>query len=395
MDTERAVLRRAVSRTVLGESEGGHTQPADGRVEWRRVYALAREHAVVPSLHGYLSDVSVGPQSVRADVAEDVRQQTRRNLRLTEELVQVAGTFEARSIPYLAYKGPALTQLCYGDLSSRQFVDLDILVQDGSVPDARSELRNRGYRPLFNGEIKTELAPIEEKVLRSSAPHYTLVHPEEQVAVELHWQVSPFPIHPVRPDAFDDPRRVQIGGTAIPTLGPETYLLALSLHGAKHHWESLKWVADIASLCAPPTSIDWGSVLRRAENRGMLRAVAITVLLARRLFGFRLPEHTRQRLRETVPDALVSRVQSEFLWNTDESPAPGAGLRLGVESLDRNRHRLWYLFDTLFRPRGREIRQIRLPARLYPLYHLLRPLNMGILGLRLLRYFVRQYQQVN
>jgi len=53
-----------------------------------------------------------------------------RNVFLTNKLFEILNLFKKNDILALPFKGPVLAESVYGDLSLRQFVDLDILVHN-------------------------------------------------------------------------------------------------------------------------------------------------------------------------------------------------------------------------------------------------------------------------
>ena len=48
---------------------------------------------------------------------------------LTSELIKIMKLLEENDIKAIAFKGPTLAQLAYGDVTLRQYVDLDLLVE--------------------------------------------------------------------------------------------------------------------------------------------------------------------------------------------------------------------------------------------------------------------------
>ena len=50
---------------------------------------------------------------------------------------------------------------------------------------------------------------------------------------------------------------VRIAGSELPSLQPEALLLLLAVHGAKHCWESIGWLVDLAWLLTNQSNLDW------------------------------------------------------------------------------------------------------------------------------------------
>ena len=52
----------------------------------------------------------------------------KQNMLMTSELIKVLKILEENNIEAISFKGPVLSQLAYGDVVSRQYCDLDILI---------------------------------------------------------------------------------------------------------------------------------------------------------------------------------------------------------------------------------------------------------------------------
>ncbi|MCK4389505.1 MAG: nucleotidyltransferase family protein [Desulfobacterales bacterium] len=102
------------------------------------------------------------------------------NVIFTEKLLNLPNLFEAHGIPALPFKGPVLAQTVYGDLSRRQFVDLDILVQRRNVLKAKDLLISHRYWPL------THVNGVREADYVQLHIHYDFVDPDDKALVELH-----------------------------------------------------------------------------------------------------------------------------------------------------------------------------------------------------------------
>src|SRR6185437_16691088 len=88
--------------------------------------------------------------------------------------------------------------------------------------------------------------------------------------------------------------RIELEGAAVLTLAPADHLLYLCAHGAKHGWQALGGICDLAELIrassrtssptsSPTLSIDWDELSVRAERAGARRALGLGVMLAHEL----------------------------------------------------------------------------------------------------------------
>ena len=57
----------------------------------------------------------------------------KQNMLMTSELIKVMKLFKENDIESIAFKGPTLSQNAYGNISLRQYCDLDILLKKDDV----------------------------------------------------------------------------------------------------------------------------------------------------------------------------------------------------------------------------------------------------------------------
>ena len=188
-------------------------------------------------------------------------------------------------IEAVPYKGPVLAACMYGNLALRQFVDLDIIVRRRDVFRASDVLQSVGYRPNF------PLTRAQEAGYLRSRYAVELERDDGYFAVELHWEVAPryfaFPLDTERLWARLD--QVSMYDTTVRTLAPEDLLLMLCAHGAKHLWEKLGWICDIAELVRTHRGMDWDRVAAQARELRSERILGLGLLLASDLLGADVP----------------------------------------------------------------------------------------------------------
>src|SRR5207244_11975507 len=62
------------------------------------------------------------------------------------------------------------------------------------------------------------------------------------------------------------PISLPLGGTLVRTLSAEHLLLVLCAHGAKHCWERLGWICDVAELLRGTPALDLSGMLAQARS---------------------------------------------------------------------------------------------------------------------------------
>jgi len=254
-------------------------------VRWDFLLRMAEHHGVLPLVVRQLTPFCAAiPKEAWATFTRAQQIHSRRSLWLTSELARISGAFKQAGIGFLTYKGPALAALLYGDVTMRQFGDLDFLIYRDDVPRATAAVRDRGYHSQLALTAAQEKAFIPigyERVFNSQYGRNLL---------EIKWQVLP-PFYAIDFDVekmFLRSDSVNIEGFNVPTLGADDLLLLLCVHAAKHGWEKLSWLRDIGALAA--RALDWEMVERQARQLGIQRILAVNFVLANRFLEAPIPE---------------------------------------------------------------------------------------------------------
>jgi hypothetical protein len=339
------------------------TRPLD----WKRVINLAKDHGVVPQIYRSLSDFRdiAPPDSIEA-LRQSQQANARHTLWLTRELLRVLEKLESYRVAVLPYKGPVLAEILYGNVSMRQFSDLDLLIHSSDLPRIKSALAELGY------ESRVALTQREELDYLESGYEYTFDHHLGRNLVEVQWRILPrFYSVDFDVDGFFQravPRTVS--GMTLRTLCAEDLVLVLCVHAAKHAWQQLSWLCDIAEL-ARSQQIDWNAVQEQAKRLGIRRIVAISFSLANRLL-----EGAPSKLRLDGDFASIENVTNEIIptlaeaadYNTESVPY----FKLMIRIRERWQDRVKFLWRLIFTPSVGEWSAIRLPAQLFPLYRVVR-----------------------
>ena len=282
-------------------------------VNWDALVNLADEHHVLALLSAGLSrceaEISAGGNAgadkERAglqDLRERYRAQLVGTLRLVAELFRLAPQWRAAGLETLLVKGPALSVRAYGDTGMRRYGDLDVLVRQRDIRRATELMIAEGYAPDI---------PIEAIVARKIPGQHLFRHQERAVVVELHTERTmryfpkPLPID----EFFSRSAMVAIDGQNFAALCPEDELVLICIHGAKHFWERLSLVADVAALVNLQTKLDWQKVKASAASVGAERMVNIGLYSAHDWLKMRLPAEVWQRVsRDRTAGQLHARV---------------------------------------------------------------------------------------
>lgn len=337
-----------------------------GVAEWRR-------HGIAPLV---LDAVRAGalamPTETATALAARCQAIARDNLRRTAELLRVAAAWRSVGVAMLVLKGPALAVLAYGDLARREFGDLDLLVARRDVDAAWRTLLDLGYRPC------PPLTAAQRAIHRRSGYHQAFVNATTGVAVELHWALVPRALNAVLDGqgAADRARDVSLGGALVPTLGADDLLMFLAIHGAKHAWRRLAWIADFAHVMVRDSNVDWPTLVARAGRSGADRMLALAAALACGLTGAPPPPGVPPGfLAEPAVRWLAERVWQHELWAAVNADDPG-NHAFQLAALPRALDRARYYAHWILEPAAVDFQRIDLPFWGRSLYYAYRPARL-------------------
>jgi hypothetical protein len=342
------------------------------------IQRLAQQHGVRPQLiAAYESLGWVGvPAEVRAECAIFQRIHVVRMLSLSQELRRIDALFAANDMPFVAFKGAALSGFLYGDLSQREYGDLDILVPKEHVAASERLLGALGYTgPFADTEFRHVFLAFQQQ--------YAFVREDIHMSVDLHWHFngihSPFPLQPE--EAWSELASVTIGERRIATPSGANLALLLAGHGTKEVWKKLGWVRDFATLVDRFADLDWQSIHRRAQRQGCGNAVLLGCTLAETLLAVPVPEAIAQAARGS------RRVQSRSasIVRTMRGNVPPPSIRPYLEDLalcDRWSDRLKSISQQIFIRTGSDYAAWPLPPFLWGIYYLTRPFRLLGKGVR-------------
>lgn len=303
------------ARTSHPEFTGSRIrEAAQHGMNWPLLLDLARYHGVGPLLYRTISTVC--PDLVPKDSLDTLRQVTQAgtllNRVLARELVRLCRAFEESGVPVVPFKGATLAAMAYKDLSLRDFDDLDFIVPQHRVADVKRVLWSLGYSPR-------DRSPDEHDAAHADEPYHVFVKKSSVLRVDLQWVMAheQFAFHLDRREIWDHLIPVSIDGHQVRGLAPEDLLIILCVHGSKHAWERLKWVADVAELLRAH-QLNWNGVFSTATRWKCRRMVLLGLELANRLMEVPLPiyilnmiaaDHDVTVLARRMPKSMLTHQQ--------------------------------------------------------------------------------------
>jgi hypothetical protein len=328
-------------------------------IDWKYLLESANEHCIIPLIYKELE------RNLKDKIPSDVLSKlklrylkiSKRNFFLSTQVIKIMLELQRHDLDFLSYKGMTLAQIAYGDISLRQFGDIDVLIQKEDFPQIKEILLNLGCRPFW------KLTPKQERAVLKNYYEYPFIYSQSKTLIEVHWAfVEPF-------FSFDydvkkiwkRTRQINICGKDVPTLPPEDYLIVLCSHGSKHFWKRLSWICDVGKL-VENTEIDWDTVIKRATKLESLRMVWLGLYLAKEITNIELPDDITNQINADEYAVLLGEDFKKSVFAEEKEPEEWTEMaKIHLLMREKLRTKLKYTYrlfktkltDKLFMPMGR------------------------------------------
>ncbi len=319
------------------------TLPDAGKIHWNTLLDLAKAHAVTPMLYAALREVPL-PDDIAAELRARFQNSVQWSLTQSAELARLTALLEENDITSISLKGPLLSRYLYGELGARSSGDIDLLVKPGDLLRIRDLLLSRGYRVANTLHWNSDSA-----YLRSRESEISFGSPSG-VSIDVHWRILP-----------------------LLTLAPEHLLLLICSHSAKHGFERLGWICDIARFLIVSQNLVWPAAVAQARRTRTLRQFSAGIRLAADLLRAPVPEALPE---DPAAMHLADVVKDRFLSGVTEPLPAGELTRFCLGLLETRQHRLRYLTGHYLTPSEAEYKALQLPPSMYFLYYPFRPARL-------------------
>ena len=345
-------------------------------LDWDYLLATARHHGLIPLLQRNANKAAADllPSHVKTKLKQESVANVQSVLYLVSQALKVAKLFEENAIPVAIFKGPILSEVAYGETSLRQAGDIDVLISRqhfGRVKELLQSLGFQMYPQLTRAQQASHLAfHCEIQFMRDD--WFTVV--------DLHWGLAPksFVFGMTGEEIMSRLQTVSLGGAQLKTFALEDLLLYQAMHGAKHLWRKLEWIASLAELVGTIETAAWKVVIERTLKARATRILALGLRLTERLFQIEVP----REVLSAIDDDNEMKVYAEKVC--DQLFIGGSGLTESTESnihnfkiMDRKRDALLSTSRALFVPTLSDWQALTLPASLHSLYYAVRPFRLS------------------
>jgi Uncharacterised nucleotidyltransferase len=262
-------------------------------------------------------------------------------LRMRHATAQILDALGQAGIPAICLRGQAVASLYGARAALRPQSDIDLLVAEDRLMDAKQVAWDLGFRP--------------DELYRH---HFS----RGDVQIDFHFE--PLGIERIRAWAYLTPLRTsdflqaatpgEVAGVPAQVLPARVLLPYLAFHAMKHSFERLIWLCDIAELTK---EIDrqalWPEVERSIREFGLQRPCYFALAYVREHLGGVVPEDVLEGIRPSM--GWVE--QRLFARHMHHEAIPFLAERIFARMMPDWRHRLAFWRETIY-PRYEVRRQI-------------------------------------
>jgi hypothetical protein len=288
-----------------------------GGLNWDGLLDLAEDHGVQGIVASRLEEIAFArvPNAAREKLQIRMRAQHLFTLGMTAELFRILHDFSQAGIETVLVKGPLISLLAYGDPAIRSYVDLDLLVRDRDIQSATRRMLDLGFHSQVpQTAIRAGKIPGEYLFRKLGTKQIVEFHTEHT----FRYYPKAMPIEAL----FARKRQIPLEGRDTPALSLEDEFVLNCIHGAKHFWERLMWIADVASIIANRTEMQWDKVRAASGEVGAQRMIRVAIRLAALVLGTKVPPNYDDEIKkDRATESLCHRIETWLPYAGAEPPA--------------------------------------------------------------------------
>jgi hypothetical protein len=297
------------------------------------------------------------------------------NMLLTSELINIMKIFEENDIKAIAFKGPTLAQLAYGDITLRQYVDLDILVDEKDLYNSAVILKSINIEPDLSLEF------LKNDTLIKVGSDFNLFNKYTNIHLELHWNLFRKLLNEKRKDFISSHQlSVDINGKKIYTLDYNYLLIYLCVHGSKHLWERIEWIMDLNKLISKG-SFNWDFIIDTSKELKVYNMFLLGISLTDELFNTEIPSSikndykTNQKVNK-LKNKILNLIDSQIMHQEKEKKIMILKFRIIMQMFDSKIESFKYILSVIFKPTHYDVYFINISKTFSFLYYLVRPIRL-------------------
>jgi hypothetical protein len=215
---------------------------------------------------------------------------------------------EENDIKAIAFKGPTLAKLAYGDITLRQYVDIDILIEKENLEEAYDLFLTKSY----SSEIDKKFTKNNLFIEKNSDIQF--VENKKNILFELHWKLfrNKFSNTQNNINIYEEIQSMNLNSYNINIFKNELLLVYLCMHGSKHKWERIEWITDIDKLLRTSENINWKLVVEISKKYNCNKMLNLGLILSHKLYNTPIHIDFIEKLEKKYYKETIKYILSEM-----------------------------------------------------------------------------------
>jgi hypothetical protein len=348
--------------------------------DWNSFISLAYSHGIFPLIYKTLKNYD---QKIPSEILNSMKYKymniVKQNMLMTNELINVTKLLKENGIESIAFKGPVLSHLAYGDVVSRQYVDLDILVDKSQLLTAIKILNKFDY--VLEDNFKLNLFKNNRVIF-----HDITLRKNTLLNIELHWQLfsDEYMTGINELNIKENTKILEYQNNKLKVFDNEIQILYLSIHGAKHNWERIEWLVDIVRFIENNT-MNWKRLLDLIQKTKTEKILFSTFYLCKTILDLSLPKEIEEKIEKSNILKFSKRFEIFFYKNFNymlEHDVESKKIsKIQFDILHGYKNKLLFIL-ALLKPTELDYQSVNLPKYISFLYYLIRPINLCVKSIK-------------
>jgi len=335
---------------------------------------LALSHGIFPVVYYVLKEYnSLIPKNTLATMKFENMAIAKQNMLMTSELIKVMKILKENNIEVISFKGPVLSQMAYGDITLRQYCDLDILVKSGNLLEISELFKKNKFDTIDSVSLLKNDSYLNSD---NDFSFFTTTNTH----IELHWKLFREKIgkNLTYEEYFTQTQNININNSMIPTLSCEQLFVYLCLHGSKHGWERIEWIVDIYYLIEL-NKIDWTKLIEVSKKMHCEISLFLGLKLIKTFFYTKYPKNIDMLINNDLIKNLVSEtisfLSNDFVLKEDYNKYQQINL-YQLKLISNKKQKIEHIIFTYFSITRNDYLLFPLPKYLNFLHYLIKPFRV-------------------
>ena len=266
----------------------------------KKLIAIAQEHKLTNTLLSSIKNASsITELSLTPEIHKKFEkfkthallEKTSRTF-MVEEARKISQTLTNSSLPALIMKGPILSLQLYGSPTTREYTDIDIVVDTQDFFTVNQIMNTLGYHADPESQIAQFSNPENTHNYIQKPHHIIYKNPSHPYRIEIHNKLfvgSSFSEEYNLQNIFSRAETQHYKDSAYTAINKTDHLLFMIAHGTKHGWSQLHWLLDAAALLSLEDSKLHGEILQGCLNLHLEKHLVLMIEVVTALLPIPIP----------------------------------------------------------------------------------------------------------